>query len=211
MFSTEEVTIAAMRRGRDGMSPSILSLQFSVNNKPRCHDVPLRCCRYDMFRLLLDVVRGRLQRMAQISYPSEGYLSQFRMNKSFIYFASIHFISLGFTIFPPSLILETLVSMPACCCFTTMLFASLLSTHLLPLNVNIAYSTHLYLYLISMLLTVLNDLSDFTISSMTKYFLDFIMTAVLTSIKYNHPTRPSISKILPIHILRSPSSNSAGC
>lgn len=71
IFSTEEITIAAMRRGRDGKPYFSLYVAFLNLFGPfRCHDVPQRCRRGDLFCILLDALCGRIQRMGEISNTS---------------------------------------------------------------------------------------------------------------------------------------------
>ena len=67
IFSTEEITFAAMRRGRDGTylyfeTPSI---QLGVNKfVPRCHDVSQSIRGHHLRCILLDSLHSWVQRMA---------------------------------------------------------------------------------------------------------------------------------------------------
>lgn len=78
MFSTEEVTFAAMRRGRDGSlkfphlfpTSSLIFFFFA-----RCNDVSeCRCC-YHLFRLLLGFVYGCIQGLVEVTYCRHECLS----------------------------------------------------------------------------------------------------------------------------------------
>ena len=62
IFSTEEITIAAMRRGRDGKCSEIL--QYGANFVHRCHDVPQFIRGYYLRCVLLDSLHSRVQRVA---------------------------------------------------------------------------------------------------------------------------------------------------
>ena len=68
MFSTEEVTIAAMRRGRDGkylVHFEIPSNTTTFNQSvPRCHDVSQSIRGYHLCCILLDSLHSWVQRMA---------------------------------------------------------------------------------------------------------------------------------------------------
>ena len=75
MFSTEEVTIAAMRRGRDGM---FLFVYLGNRAQVYCRrdDVPQRRCGDYVSGVLLDSGRRWLQGLAQIQNPQCCDLSQ---------------------------------------------------------------------------------------------------------------------------------------
>lgn len=63
MLSTEEVTIAAMRRGRDGTYPSLLyvvTLTYPYPRPCRCDDVHECSCGCHLSWLLLGSLRCRL-------------------------------------------------------------------------------------------------------------------------------------------------------
>jgi hypothetical protein len=71
IFSTEEVTIAAMRKGRDGMRCSIPTYLRTDNRTCyRYDDVPQRRRCYHMLRVLLGVLHRCDERMAQIPKQS---------------------------------------------------------------------------------------------------------------------------------------------
>lgn len=79
MFSTEEVTLAAMRRGRDGWF-TILHLSHAINRVlivfPRCDDVlECRCCYY-LFYFLLGLLHSRIQGMVEIAHGCCTPISQ---------------------------------------------------------------------------------------------------------------------------------------
>lgn len=68
MFSTEELTLAAMRKGRDGQPhfyfPRGLGVLIGVFLN-RHDDVPERCSGNHVLRVLLDALRRHFQRLAQ--------------------------------------------------------------------------------------------------------------------------------------------------
>lgn len=74
MFSTEELTIAAMRRGRDGtVSPNVRTKLIILC---RCYDVHECRCGAELSSLLLACLCGRLQRLSQITPFSQSDLSE---------------------------------------------------------------------------------------------------------------------------------------
>lgn len=68
IFSTEEVTLAAMRRGRDGKycgTCETPQIQLGLNQfVPRCHDVSQFIRGHHLRCILLDSLHGWVQRMA---------------------------------------------------------------------------------------------------------------------------------------------------
>lgn len=66
IFSTEEVTLAAMRRGRDGGFIFVNLVKCGANHTPRCYDVPECCGCYNLPSFLLDPSCRRFQGMDEI-------------------------------------------------------------------------------------------------------------------------------------------------
>lgn len=79
IFSTEELTFAAMRQGRDGQLISQTTSSMILKMSLRYDVLPKRGCFLNMLRVLLDILCCGFQGVAQITHDAPAILSQLCM------------------------------------------------------------------------------------------------------------------------------------